>query len=192
MNFNNIESFIVPNGEVYKLRRNGIILWKKKRNFRYLKLVMDEIVDSSIKTIVQFSEIEFLDKDGILFTFPTSTSVTATIESSGGTEPNPELESPDKLIDGTTETKFCSQKWVAGSYVLFDLGENERIDVLRYNTWRWYTANDTSQFPERNLKTFSLYGSKDGAIWELLDAVEGYKATSENYTLAYTGTINKK
>lgn len=189
MNFNNIKSFIVPEGEVYKLIYNGNVLWRKKRNFRYLKLVMDEIVNSSAKTIVQFSEVEFLDSNGVLFSFPASTVVTATIESSGGTEANPETESPDKLIDGTTETKFCSQAWVAGSYVLFDLGENESIDVFRYNIWRWYTANDTASFPERNLKTFSLYGSNDNSTWELLDSAKNYNATSENFSLAYIGII---
>lgn len=189
MNFNNVESFMIPDGEVIKLTCNGNILWKKQRNFRYLKLVMDEIVDSSTKTIVQFSEIEFIDKNGNIFVFPDGTIATATITSSAGSPTDPKEETPDMLIDGTTETKFCSQEWIAGSYILFDLGENERIDVLRYNTWRWYTANDTSQYPERNLKTFSLYGSKDNIVYELLDSVEGYEATTEDYTLAYTGTI---
>lgn len=189
MNFNNIKSIIIPEGEVYKLICDNKIFWQKKRNFRYLKLVMNEIVDSSVSTIVQLSEIEFLDSEGILFDFPTNTIVTATIESAGGTEANPEKESPDKLIDGTTETKFCSQKWVADSYILFDLGENENIDVFRYNIWRWYTANDTASFPERNLKTFSLYGSNDNSTWELLDSAKNYSATSENFSLAYTGII---
>lgn len=189
MNFVKVDSLVIPDGEVYRIIDNNNILWQKKKTFRYLKLVMDEIADSSTRTIVQFSEIEFLDEDGILFDFPDNTIVTATIESSSGSTSDSEPEIPNNLIDGTTLTKFCSQKWIAGSYVLFDLGENEKINVLRYNTWRWYTANDTSEFPERNLKTFSLYGSKNGSTWELLDSVENYDATTENYALAYTGMI---
>lgn len=190
MIFSQVENLTVPQGVVNKIIYNNTVLWERKKLFRYIKLVMNEITDSSVKTIVQFSEVKFLNEEGQFFTFPENTVVTATISASTGNATNPTPEVPQNLIDNNVETKFCSQEWVPNSYVLFDLGENNWIDVLKYNQWQWYTANDTASFPERNLKTFTLYGSKDNVNWKLLDSQENYVAPAENYTLAYTGNIN--
>lgn len=148
--------------------------------YRYIKLQMDAINDGSV---VQFSELRFVNSTGGYFTFPSTTSVTATITNSSG-------EDPSKLIDNNTSTKFCSSAWVSGSYVLIDLGLGNTIDINEYSKWEWYTANDTASFSGRNLKSFSLLGSNNGVEFDLLDSVTDYNAPAQNMVCAYTGTIN--
>lgn len=148
---------------------------------RYIKLQMDAINSGSV---VQLSDIRFIDEDGNFFTYPGATTATSSITPSSG-------EEAIKLTDNNTSTKFCSTSWVSGSYVVIDLGENNTIDIVKYNRWQWYTANDTADSSGRNLKSFSLWGSSDNNDYKLLDSVVNYSgAPAQNQVLAYTGTIN--
>lgn len=148
---------------------------------RYIKLQMDAINSGSV---VQLSDIRFIDEDGNFFTYPGATTATSSITPSSG-------EEAIKLTDNNTSTKFCSTSWVSGSYVVIDLGENNTIDIVKYNRWQWYTANDTANSSGRNLKSFSLWGSSDNNDYKLLDSVVNYSgAPAQNQVLAYTGTIN--
>lgn len=146
---------------------------------RYIKLVMDSIVSGSI---VQIGDLRFVDDNGNFFTYPSTVSATSSITASSG-------EEAIKLTDNNTSTKFCSSYWISGSYIIIDLGENNSIDIVKYNRWQWYTANDTASSSGRNLKTFSLWGSKDNNEFILLDSVTDYSAPTQNQVLAYTGSI---
>lgn len=78
-------------------------------------------------------------------------------------------ETWDNLTDGTVETKFCGSNTELSPF-FFDAGK----EVSMYG-YRLYTANDTGSYPNRNPKTWRLYGSKQyssnpsDAAWELID-----------------------
>lgn len=152
--------------------------------YRYIKLQMDALAGSG--TTVQFSDIRFVDDKGGFFKYPAGTTISSTIAASSSSE------NEQKLIDNNANNKFCSGSWVAGSYILIDLGASGAINLEEYKKWQWYTAADSSQYPDRNLKSFSLWGSNDGYRFTLLDSVTGYMIPSQNSAVAYTGTIYEK
>lgn len=150
-------------------------------NFRYIKLQMDALNGS--EATVQFSDIRFMDDDGGYFAYPSGVSVYSSI-AAASTE-----ENETKLIDNDASTKFCSTKWVSGSHVLIDLGPSTTIDITRYKRWCWYTASDAVTYPERNPKSFSLWGSNDGNNFTLIDSVTNHSVPLQNSAVAYAGTI---
>lgn len=188
---------VVPNPKPSNPKENtiwvdtdvGIKSWKFCANkptttrFRYIKLQIDAL-DSGTSTI-QLSEIRFVDDGGGFFVYPSGASASASISSVTTSE------GADKLIDNNVETKFCSGKFTAGSYILIDLGQANAINIAKYKKWQWYTASDAATYPERNPKTFSLWGSNDGNAFELLDSVANYSAPAQNSAIAYTGTTYK-
>lgn len=185
MRMDEVYQMTIPEGNVHQIKSGDTVIWQRQKRYRYIKLLMTALANAS-KTIVQISELEFVDASGNKFAWPSGTIATSTIATSDSGETP---ETPDMLIDGSTATKYCSTQFVTGAYVLLDLGDGNGVDVIRYNKWRWYTANDTATYPERNLKDFSLLGSNDGTTFDVLDAVTNYSAPASNYALAYEGGI---
>ena len=170
------------------LKKNGIRVcpisarqYKDVTSFRYIKLQMNALYSSG--ATVQFSDIRFVDDNGSFFAYPSGTSVISSIAAASTSE------NESKLIDNNANTKFCSGKWVSGSYILIDLGVSGAIDIEKYKKWQWYTAQDAATYPERNLKSFSLWGSNDGNTFALLDSVTDYSAPLQNSVAAYTGSV---
>lgn len=175
--------------EFNALKKNGIQIYplsakqcRKSTVFRYIKLQMDEL-DGTGKT-VQFSDIRFVDDNGGLFAYPSGTTVSASIEAVSTSE------NETKLIDNNADTKYCSTKWLPGSYILIDLGASGSIDLTKYKKWQWYTAQDSAEYTGRNLKTFSLWGSNDGNTFTLLDSAANHSTPSQNSAVAYSGKIS--
>jgi hypothetical protein len=54
-----------------------------------------------------------------------------------------------------------------------------------------YTSNDTETYPERNPKTWILYGSEDGNEWNVIDSVSDGNLPSSNYTPVLFHTENQ-
>ena len=73
-------------------------------------------------------------------------------------------ESPSRLLDGSTSTKFCT----ANSAAVISWTTKEAVSVKGYVL---NTGNDTAKNPDRNPKTWLLMGSVDGKTWIVLDEV---------------------
>ena len=81
-------------------------------------------------------------------------------------------ENYNKLVDGDSSTKWCFQNNGRG-YVVFHA--SQPINVTGYKIT---TGNDTSSYPSRNPKSWTLYGStadrnpgENGTSWEIIDSV---------------------
>lgn len=93
-------------------------------------------------------------------------------ESAGGNNE----ETADLLFDYRKNTKWCVNKAenIKEIYVVFSLPEAESI-----NGYQIVTANDMEDYPGRNPKSWTLYGSNDydpdmlsGGTWMVLDSVQ--------------------
>lgn len=73
-------------------------------------------------------------------------------------------ESPSRLLDGSTSTKFCT----ANSAAVISWTTKEAVSVKGYVL---NTGNDTANNPDRNPKTWLFMGSVDGKTWIVLDEV---------------------
>ncbi|MBP5319568.1 MAG: hypothetical protein J6334_01165 [Kiritimatiellae bacterium] len=85
-------------------------------------------------------------------------------------------EGPEKLIDGSVDTKFYFGGAVGA--MTFELGSPMPIDG-----YRWYTANDASF---RDLVSWSLEVSGDGITWTEVDRQENVAITEDRKALAYS------
>lgn len=132
-------------------------------------------------SIVQFSEIKFLDSSGNVFPWPSGTVVTSSIDATS------DRENAAKVIDGSVDTKFCSTKYASGAYIDIDLGPGNYIDLSVYTQWQWYTANDS---PERDPVDFIISVSNDVASSIVVDGVKGATITENRKSLAYTGEFH--
>lgn len=77
-------------------------------------------------------------------------------------------ETPDKLFDGDTGTKFCAKKDATPP---FTIGWKMKRAVT-VKSYTLVTGDDTSKNPNRNPHSWKLLGSVDGVTWEVLDTVE--------------------
>lgn len=86
-------------------------------------------------------------------------------------------ETPAKLLDGDLATKFCAYDLGSGlsdtNQLSFVLELSEAADIGLYS---FGTANDNSN---RDPKSWSVYGSRDGSDWVLLDSVSGAAPSSD-------------
>lgn len=82
-------------------------------------------------------------------------------------------ETYDKLFDGTTSTKYCTDL-KSDPYVQWAMTSATEIDV-----YALATAND---YPNRNPKTWVLEGSNDGRNWNTVDTVTDAALSEEPYT----------
>lgn len=184
IDFSNVKSITIPEGEVSIIARGSEILWQKqtKKLLRYIKFVVNS-VRSVGGTQMQFSEIEFLNASGNRFNYPATTTVTSPDMPATAT-----VEGQNKIIDGLTSTKFCTIKFASGKYLLIDLGE-PALDVNDFCVWRWWTGNDNYG---RDPMSFELWGSVDGSTYELLDSAVDADVPTARQVIAYTGTIDVK
>lgn len=182
IDFSNVKSIVIPEGEVDVIARGAEILWRKQteKKLRYIKFVVNEVRTAN-GTQMQLSELEFLDAVGNRFNYPATTTVTSPDMPATAT-----VEGQNKIIDGLTTTKFCTIKFVSGRYLLIDLGE-PALDVNEFCVWRWWTANDNYG---RDPISFELWGSADGNTYELLDSAVKAQVTTARQTVAYTGSTN--
>ncbi|MBR6018296.1 MAG: InlB B-repeat-containing protein [Paludibacteraceae bacterium] len=99
-------------------------------------------------------------------------------------------ENPEKLLDGNINTKWCS--WLTGDQVGADLYANRTSDEIVWKTaspivvtsYTLTTANDTKTHPQRQWKSWTIYGgnfANDDAAgdaigpntgWTVIDQVE--------------------
>lgn len=144
---------------------------------RYLRMTITALRGST--NVVQLSEIRLLSKTGSVMEWPNGTTVTASISAAG------DDESPDKLIDGSTETKFCSTQFVSGAQINIDLGD-KILDRAEYSVWQWFSAND---YEERDPVSFELSGSTDGQTFTAMDSATNADIPEPRKSLAYSGSI---
>ena len=79
-----------------------------------------------------------------------------------------------KLVDGNIQTKWGGGMPEGGSYVIF-----KTYEAKTYNQYMLVTGNDTKNSPDRNWKTWKIYGiagkvtdasaTRDNPAWTLLD-----------------------
>lgn len=84
---------------------------------------------------------------------------------------NPGTETPDKLVDGNTGTKWLDFNKLG---VVFQFPSAVTIDAYSFAT-----ANDA---PERDPVSWTMEGSNDGAGWTLLDVRKDFATTAARYT----------
>lgn len=94
---------------------------------------------------------------------------------------SPSGEQVINLKDGSLYSKFLDLDFASGgTNVLFEFP-----NALPFNGYRWATANDD---PQRDPKSWTLYGSNDNSNWTLLDDVSGFISTDTRwqYNSAFT------
>lgn len=95
-------------------------------------------------------------------------------------------EYPDNLFDGNYETKLCvldvdysGFHGVCDSYfIVANTANAKRVAISGY---KLVTGND---FPDRDPKSWTLYGSNDNSLWHIIDEVEDGKLPNERNTEA--------
>ena len=92
---------------------------------------------------------------------------------------------PEKAFDGDTATKWYDNRSKDDIWATL---EYEAPVMLTH--YRWFTADDTKNAPNRNPTAWRLQASNDNVTWTDLDVVTGATPTSANKTLAYTGYPN--
>ena len=144
---------------------------------------------------MQLSEIELLDASGNVI--PSSSFTIAydsTTHPADGGDPYPSSECPSNAVDGVHTGNGKWLDWRAGlgqsaavrSAVWLDFCFAEPTAVSGY---RWYTANDDSDYPGRTPVAWTFSASDDGGVtWSVIDKVTSYDTTTANNTLAYVTT----
>ncbi len=85
------------------------------------------------------------------------------------------------IFDGIFETTDeGSNKYGHNEGVPFEITW-KMVKSVSLSAYTLYTANDTASYPDRNPKSWSIYGSEDGKEWTLLEKVENGELPAENY-----------
>lgn len=86
--------------------------------------------------------------------------------------------------DGKLSTKYCNTNFDGRTYFMLDAGREIGI-----GGYRIYTADDSAEYPNRNPKTWKLYGSNttttnpNDGVWELIDERwDDYTLEATNFT----------
>ena len=87
----------------------------------------------------------------------------------------PTKEEPNKLVDGTTSTKFYTASGLPRE-IIFDFGTG---NTAVFDGYRWATANDVSS---RDPDDWTVEGSVDGVSYTTLHTVTNASVTSSRYT----------
>lgn len=143
------------------------------KKVRYIKRDITAI--KSNVGCTQASEFELCDANGTKFTRPSGTSITAN-------HPGNNNEGVEKLIDGSTSTKYCTS-YNPEIIIVIDLGANNQVDIKQFSKYRWYTANDA---PNRDPQNWTIQVSNDNSTWEVVSTVTNANVTSSRNTLAGT------
>lgn len=150
--------------------------------YKYIAFHIISIRGSS--SFVQLSKLEFSDNDGNVFQFPSGTNVICTL--SGGSS----SEGPNKLIDGSVDTKMCRTGYssLTGCYVLIILPPTYYLDILKYNNFSWYTANDATERDPISWE-LSVGNTPGGDDAFVVNSSISTPPTTNRKALAYTGSM---
>ena len=140
---------------------------------------------ASTETYVQLSEIKLVSTNGTAFSWPTGTSVSATMNG-GSLRYGSSGETEAKLVDNSVSTKLCAYAYLP-CVITIDIGIGKSVDLTTYSRWQWYTANDAVN---RDPVSFSFAASNDGERWVELDSATSATITTTRRALAYTGRLN--
>ena len=152
---------------------------------RYLRMEIRQKRSSS-ENLLQLSEIKLVNTNGVAFSWPSGTTVSATCGT--GKASTSSSETPQKLIDNSVSTKFCAQNGKnLPCRITIDLGNGRSVDLSTYSQWQWYTANDVAN---RDPVSFAFLVSNDGEQWVELDSSSTATITTTRRALAYTGTFD--
>lgn len=155
-------------------------------NVRYVKLVVDEMQNATGNNYIQISRLELIKNDGTLYQWPSSTQIS--LPSWVGAQAG---QSPDKMLDHSTSTKFCAA--YASTFspydIIFDVGDANVFNASDISCWQWWTAGDSATCYGRNMKAFKLKFSIDGSNYVTVDEVNNYSVPSQNNVLAYQGDV---
>ena len=134
-----------------------------KDKFRYFRF---EFIRMAGSTRIQLSEINLYDKPQM--------PVKATFVSGTGRDGK---EGAAMVADGRLFSKWCIDEPRQMPYsVVLDAGE--QIPLSEY---RFYTADDTHSYPDRNPITWKVSGSNDQKSWTTLDEQKNnYRLRDEN------------
>ena len=149
--------------------------------YQYLKLRIS--ANRGDSTYMQFSDLIFEDGAYNTFTYPTGTTITASLSPAGGGE------TVDKLIDYNTSTKYCA-RWNSstGCDIVITFPSSSKMDISTYKIFTWYTANDV---PNRDPISWQLFMANSSDFSDqILSLVEiGYNVTTVRQRIAYEGYI---
>lgn len=158
---------------------NGDLYFQYKEVYRYIKMSITANRDSEYNQC-QLSGIRFEDSQGNYFSFAdaTATCNQSTTVSQG----------PANVIDNNVNTKLNmtdnSPSVSSPDDIIVSILKG--IDLSVYNTWSWWTADDTNQ---RDPISWKLYVSNDQSTWELLDEQTNYAVTTTRKVVAYSNEL---
>lgn len=159
---------------------DGDLYFQYKKVSKYIKFSITANRDSEYIQC-QFADIRFEDSEGTYFNFSGATATCNQTTSSS--------EGPAQCIDNNLDTKINmtnhSPSVASPDEVTIYIPNG--IDFSIYNTWSWWTANDTRQ---RDPISWQLYASNDGETWELLDEQTNYEVTTTRKAQAYSAQLN--
>lgn len=127
-------------------------------------------------SIVQMSEFEICDNNWTKMPRPSWTTITAN-------HPWNNNEGIDKIIDGSTSTKYCTNNSVP---IIVTISLWAEIDLSVYNKYKRYTANDASG---RDPKSWTIEMSRNWSNWDTVSTVTDANITTTRYALAWTWDI---
>lgn len=152
------------------------------RNYQYAKMHISDV--RAHESMMQFSDIRFVDESGNFFQY--ANDAECTCDDGQGHTPWYGHESPEKLIDNSTDTKLC---YLDTNYsvpsIIINFGSTP-LDIDVYTKWQWYTANDSY---ERDPVSFEFYISEDGITYNLVSEEVNYDVTTDRRSLAYEGNM---
>ena len=167
-------------GEVtYTISYSGRSELKDPIEYRYLRIVITKLRGTPNDSAIQLADWQFLDNSNNVFSYPAGTTITSNLSPTGSSE------SINKIIDGNSNTKYCSKNWgnsQTGSCTInIDLGAGNYLEYYTYNKYRYYTADDQSS---RDPISWSVYGSIDGSTYTLLDTRSNQTITTTRKAVA--------
>lgn len=125
------------------------------------------------------SEFELCDSSWTKMSRPSGTTITGNIVW-------PWSETVDKLIDGSTSTKYCPN----GSLpIIITITLWSTVDFSIYNKYKRYTAND---WDGRDPVSWTIEASNDWSNWDTVSTVTNATITTNRYSLAWTWSFTTK
>lgn len=160
---------------------DGDLYFQYKKVSKYIKFSITANRDSEYLQC-QFADIRFEDSEGTYFNFSGATATCNQTTSNN--------EGPAQCIDNNLDTKIniLNQSPSVASPDEVTIYIPNGIDFSIYNTWSWWTANDTRQ---RDPISWKLYVSNDGNTWELLDEQTNYNVPTERKVKAYSKQLGE-
>lgn len=165
---------------IHALAYTGTLSQVSPITYKYIKLHISATNGS--KRYMQLSKIVFGNDFGTL-AYPSGTTCTGSLPASSSSE------DADKLIDGSTSTKYCCS-WLSnrGCDIIITFPTGSELDVTQYTYWSWYTANDDAT---RDPTSWQLYGANQSDFSDavLLDSITNFSPTSTRKAFAYGGSV---